>query len=109
MTRFSGSGSRLYRNGICTGHKDTDDLIARNRVRGNAKHGIYVSGVTHDLVVEANTIRETRAGDQRHQRHAVYLAAGVTRVTIVGNTLAGHPDSAIVDDSQSPTNQLQTG
>ncbi|MFH1570150.1 MAG: right-handed parallel beta-helix repeat-containing protein [Gemmatimonadota bacterium] len=149
------NGARLYRNGICTGHKDTDNLIAGNRVRGNAKHGIhfrektaangahrttvrdnliedngwpfervpaslkhlprqellghgiYVSGVTHDLRFAGNTIRETRAGDQRHQRHGLYLARGVTRTTVAGNHIAGHPDAAIVDAAGDSSNQIQ--
>jgi len=150
-----GNGGRLYRNGICTGHKDTDNLIARNRVYGNAKHGIhvrqktaangahrttvrdnvvedngwpfervpeslkhlprreltghgvYVCGVTRDLVLEGNTIRETRTGDERHQRCGVYLAPGVSGARLGGNTIDGHPDDAIVDDSGDATNQVQ--
>ena len=149
------NGGRLYRNGISTGHKDTDNLIAGNRIRENAKHGIhfrikteangahrtivrdniiedsgwpfervpeklkqlprqellghgiYVSGTTHDLTFENNTIRETRTGDQRHQRHAFYLAPGVTRVTMSDNIIEGHPDAPIVDNANSSTNQLQ--
>lgn len=149
------NGTRLYRNGISTGHKDTDNLIAGNRIYRNAKHGIhvrvktqangahrtsvrdnviedngwpfervpeglkhlprqellghgvYVCGVTSDLVLEGNTIRETRDGDRRHQQHGLYLAPDVTRVTMADNVIEGHPGTAIVDASASDTNQLQ--
>ena len=150
-----GNGGRLYRNGICTGHKDTDTLIAGNHVHDNAKHGIhvrqkteangahrttvrdnrienngwpfervpenlkqlprrellghgiYVCGVTRDLVLEGNTIRETRSGDERHQRCGLYLAPDVTGVVMRGNTFDGHPDAAVTDEARHPTNQLQ--
>jgi hypothetical protein len=36
------NGKRLWRSGIAIGHKDTDNLIARNRVYSNAKFGICV-------------------------------------------------------------------
>lgn len=150
------NGGRLYRNGICTGHKDTDTLIARNHVYQNAKHGIhvrdkteangahrttirdnviedngwpfervpeklkqlprqeltghgvYVCGITRDLALKGNTIRETRSGDERHQRHAVYLAPKVTGLKMSGNVMEGHPEADIVDDAQEASNALQS-
>lgn len=149
------NGTRLYRNGICTGHKDTDNLIARNRVYRNAKHGIhirdkteangahrtaivgnviedngwpfeavpeslkqlprqellghgiYVCGITRDVTIDGNTIRETRTGADRHQRHALYVAPNVTGLTMRDNVVEGHPDDAIVDDARDASNQFQ--
>lgn len=149
------NGGRLYRNGVCTGHKDTDNLIADNYIHGNAKHGlhvrqktaangahrttvrdnviedngwpwervpqelkvlprqellghgVYVCGITEDLVLEHNVIRETRTGDQRHQRHAVYLGPGVSRVAMRGNIMSGHPDTAVVDAASDPDSKIQ--
>lgn len=148
------NGTRLFRSGICTGHKDTDNLIARNHIHdnkkygiafrrktlGNAAHrtivrdnlienngaradefldirrqidaaeaigaGIHISGMTRDVVLENNTIRETRSGAERTQKHAVILAAGVAGTRMKGNTFAGHPENAVVDLS-GETNQLQ--
>ncbi len=135
------------RSGICIGHKDTDNLIARNRVYRNRKYGIafraktaangahrntlrenviedngsrgdelaevksrlepwesigcgvHVMPITRDLVLEDNVIRETRSGDDRRQRHGLWLAEGVENVTLSGNTIEGHPDGDIRDDA----------
>jgi hypothetical protein len=137
------NGYRMNRNGISTGHKDTDNLIARNHVYENAKNGIhfrikteangahrtkvidniienngipgnvqrgcgiFISGVTHDITIENNTIRETRSGDARMQKNAIRLEPGVTRVQMASNKISGHPETAILDNSKSPDNKLQ--
>lgn len=137
------NGFRMKRNGISTGHKDTDNLIARNHIYENAKHGIhfrikteangahrtkiigniienngvpgvmdrgrgiYISGVTHDILIENNIIRETRTGDARLQKNAVYLEPGVSRVTMINNKISPHPENAVVDNSKSSDNKLQ--
>ncbi|HUV41965.1 MAG TPA: right-handed parallel beta-helix repeat-containing protein [Sedimentisphaerales bacterium] len=141
------NGQRKHRSGISIGHKDTDNLIARNHIYENSKHGIcfrrkteangahrnivrdnlienngivesqipgflkdlprhtltgcgvYICGVTHDLVFENNVIRETRRGQDRHQLHAFYIEQGVSRVKMAGNTISGHPRDPIVDKS----------
>lgn len=152
--RIGRNGWRDLRSGISIGHKDTDNLIARNHVfenakfglcfrrktEGNAPHrvtlrenvienngsrpeqladvkaglepweavgcGIHVSGMTKDLVLERNTIRETRQGRARAQRHALVLAEGASGVRMNGNVITGHPGEAIVDQSGGE-NQLQ--
>ena len=150
------NGFRIYRNGFCIGHKDTDCLIARNRIFANAKHGIhvrkktegngahrnvyqdniiednglpfskvpsflkkslpreelggcgvYVAGITHDLVFENNIVRETRQGKQRHQLHGFYLEPGVRRLKMKGNHINRHPLKTIMDNSGSRDNKLQ--
>jgi hypothetical protein len=148
------NGLLQYRSGLSIGHKDTDNLIARNHIfenrkygicfrrktEGNAAHratvrdnvienngsgpeeladwkkrlepweavgcGIHVCGATRDLVMEGNTIRDTREGAARHQRHAVILRDGVTGAKMAGNKMAGHPDQAVLDRSGG-VNQLQ--
>lgn len=149
------NGFRLHRNGICLGHKDTDNLIEANDVHDNAKHGIcfrtkteangahrnvlrgntirdngrawqdvpahlreferaellyagvFVNGITHDLQLQGNTIRETRSGDERLQFNAVYLGPGVTGVTMTDNIMQGHTGDAVVDESGATEHQLQ--
>ncbi len=151
------NGWRIFRSGICTGHKDTDNVIARNHVYENVKHGIsfrkkteansphrnvlrdnvienngvspdeveelaeglpkdeikgcgiYVSGMTQDLLLERNTIRETRPEGERLQRHALYLAPGVKRVKMLENLIEGHPEEPVVDKSGSDDHELQLG
>lgn len=153
--RIYRNGLGQYRSGISIGHKDVDNLIARNHIyenkkygvcfrtktMGNAAHrvtlrdnvienngsradefaelkqqlqpwesigvGVSVCGMTQDLLMENNTIRETRQGDDRLQRHAVYLHPGVSGVKMSGNKISGHPEAAIVDQSGG-TNDLQT-
>lgn len=139
------NGLIQYRSGFSIGHKDTDCLIARNKIynnkkygicfrkktEGNAAHratvrenlienngsgpteltdvknriepwestgaGVCVSGMTRDLLLERNTIRETRPAPEQWQRHAVMLREGVTNTRMTGNTLEGHPEEPIVD------------
>ena len=69
--------------------------------------GIYISGITHDILIENNTIRETRKGDERLQKNAVFLEPGVTRVQMINNKISGHPENAILDNSKSSDNKLQ--
>jgi len=149
------NGWRIFRSGICTGHKDTDNVFARNHIYENVKHGInfrrktesngahrnvlrenlienngvspdevcdagkglpkdeikgcgvYVCGMTHDLLLERNTIRETRSGQDALQRRAVYLADGVRRVKMVGNVMEGHAEGPVVNESGSDDHELQ--
>ncbi len=149
------NGHWKHRSGISIGHKDTDNLIARNHIYKNWKHGIcfrrkteangahrnivrdniienngrptdkipeslkhlplhtltgcgvYICGVTHDLLFENNIIRETRKGKNRAQLHAFHIQPGVTRLKMVNNKISGHPQEAIVDKSNSADNQLQ--
>ncbi len=132
------------RGGISIGHKDTDNLLARNHIYENALYGlsfrkkteangahrnivreniiknnglpldgekgsgIHINGITHDLMFENNIIRETRQGENRYQLHAFYIEPNVTRVKMVDNKISGHPQEAIVDNSKSPGNVLQT-
>lgn len=151
--RIRRNGWRDLRSGFSIGHKDTDNLIARNEISENAKFGICVrrktegngahrnlfrdnvienngsrpdeladikgrlepweaagcgvnvQGVTRELVFDGNTIRETRQGDARTQRHAVVLAEGVSGVRMSANIFEGHRDEPVVDRGEN--NQLQ--
>ena len=149
------NGSRLFRSGISIGHKDTDNLIARNHIHENFKYGVCIRqqteangahrnvfrgniienngslpgqlahvkrrlpdwesvgcgvdirGITKDLTFENNTVRETRSGEARTQHHAIRIGPGVSRVKMTGNVIKGHPDDAIVDESESDDHKLQ--
>lgn len=61
--------------------------------------GVYVCGITHDLVFERNTIRETREGAARMQRRGVYIAPGVSGTRMDGNIIEDHPEGDVVDES----------
>lgn len=141
------NGWRGFRSGLSIGHRDSDNLIARNHIHDNAKYGIafrrktfansphrvivrnntienngsrpdqlreiktriepwesigcgiQVCGMTRDLSIENNVIRDTRTGEERTQRHALMLTEGVSGIRMSGNTISGHPDKAVVDES----------
>lgn len=64
------NGRKLYRSGICIGHKDTDVLFEGNRIIGNRKHGIDFRNETeangaHRTVIRGNLIENngSNAGD----------------------------------------------
>jgi hypothetical protein len=113
------SGNHIFRNfkhGIAFREKTEANGAHRNVLRRNTIEdngsagspgcGIYVSGVTHDILLERNTVRRT-AGRKTHQQNGLYLAAGVSRVQMRGNRMSGHPGAAVVDESGSPENDLQ--
>ncbi len=69
--------------------------------------GIFINGITHDVVLADNIIRETRTGADRLQVNAVYLAAGVSGVHMDNNIMEGHAQSAVVDESGATDHRLQ--
>jgi hypothetical protein len=87
-----------------------DNLIENNGMSGHDKgkgSGIYIWGPVHDILVENNTIRETRQGDNRLQRNAVYIEPGVSALRMLNNKISGHPGNAVVDKSNRADNILQ--
>ncbi len=52
------NGGRIHRNGISIGHKDTDNLIARNHVWENAKHGVCFRIKTEPNGAHRNVLRD---------------------------------------------------
>ena len=144
------NGHRIHRTGICIGHKDSDNLIANNRIYKNHKHGIhirkktevngahrtvfrdniiedngtpidevpewlraldsedaltgcgvYVNGISNDLVFENNIVRDTRAGADRQQLRGFYIAPDAPPITFKNNVIENHPNGDFVDDSSS--------
>jgi parallel beta helix pectate lyase-like protein len=52
------NGFRLHHNGLSIGHKDTDNLIARNHIYENAKHGICFRVERESNGAHRNVLRE---------------------------------------------------
>ena len=52
------NGRRFWRSGICIGHKDTDNVLARNHVHDNCKYGICVRRKTAANGAHRNVYRE---------------------------------------------------
>lgn len=114
------------RNGISTGHKDTDMLFADNHIYENGSDGVNLrddgrlnephrsifknnlvenNGVkkggygfsfscpAEGVVLENNTIRNTRDGKQQA---AVFMYAKSLPVVMKNNTISGHPKGEIL-------------
>jgi len=111
-TEANGAHRGEYRENVIENNGSKPDDLAETKASLPEAEtigcGVNVSGVTHDLVFEANTIRETRCGDDRTQRHAVRLGEGVRRVRMSGNVITGHPDGPVVDASGSGDHELQS-
>jgi parallel beta-helix repeat protein len=104
------------RFGISIGHKDTDNFIARNRVRANVEDGIRfrnepayqaahrnrleenviednggagirVDGETSDLEFSRNIIRDTRSGSARRQSSGIRLSPNAGPVRLRDNQI----------------------
>ena len=89
-------------------NKIIDNVIENNGLAGYAEKGcgIYIEGITHDILIENNIIRETRKGEERLQKNALCLQPGVTKVDMINNKISGHPENAILDNSKSSSNKL---
>jgi len=108
------------RYGISIGHKDSDNLLRLNQVRGNHEDGIYfrneslgmaghrndleenvlednglkgevagirIRGETRGVVLRKNTIRDTRAREQRHQLVGIQVEEKAGTVNLEGNSI----------------------
>lgn len=101
---IEGNGGLKFRSGICTGHKDSDVLIAGNTIRGNHKHGIAFRAETeangaHRTVVRDNLIennglrRDDQAGYRAQLPDGASPSAGIAvgpihrDLVIRGNTI----------------------
>ncbi len=107
--------------GISIGHKDTDNLLRKNLVRGNkgngvlfrnetepmAGHrnrleenriednggaGIMVNGETHGTVIRSNIIRDTRQPGARTQTTAIRIGAKAGEVSIESNQVSAEKE-----------------
>ncbi|UCC68345.1 MAG: right-handed parallel beta-helix repeat-containing protein [Armatimonadota bacterium] len=111
-------------HGISIGHKDTDNLFSENVIRGNRRHGVYfrdekttnagsrntlrrniiednedcgvyIEGHTTDLLLEENTIRDTRRGEARTQRIGIRAGQNAGRIRAVRNRIENHVETAV--------------
>jgi hypothetical protein len=54
------NGERLWRSGISIGHKDTDNLLERNRIYENCKYGVCIRHKTEANGAHRNVFRQNR-------------------------------------------------
>jgi hypothetical protein len=122
------AANHVYENakhGICFRVKTQANGAHRNELRGNTIEnngrpwsevperfheferaellyaGIFINGITHDVVLADNVIRETRHLDHRLQVNAVYLGPGVSGVVMENNLMEGHLQGAVIDESSA--------
>jgi len=102
-TQANGAHRNTVRNNMIENNGSRPEEFAELKAKlggGEAIHcGIQVCGITEDLRFENNVIRETRTGDDRTQRHGIWLTEGVSRVTLEDNTIEGHIADAVRDDA----------
>jgi hypothetical protein len=75
--------------GVSIGHKDSDNLLRRNLVRGNARHGFYFRNETEGMAGHRNRIEENTIEDNGRDADAAAIAIdGETAGTVIrGNTI----------------------
>ena len=114
------------RYGICTGHKDTDDLFEDNHIYNNGSDGVNlrpgpVYNAPHRVVFVNNVIENNgqngggygfslygkaegvvirdnviRDTGGKTQKAAVFVAKGFPPFTMEGNRISGHPEGKVV-------------
>ena len=84
------------RFGISIGHKDSDNILRSNLVRGNGRHGIYFRNETEGMEGNRNVLEDNRIENNgRTQQAAGIMIDGFTTGTVIrGNTIADTRDSA---------------
>lgn len=108
-------GNHIHENAISGIHFRTkteangahNNVIKGNTIENNGLpghtdrgYGIFISGITHDILIGNNIIRETRQEDSRLQKNAIVLSPGVSRVQMINNEMSGHPEENVVDKSK---------
>ncbi len=116
------------RNGICTGHKDTDMLFAGNHIFDNGSDGVHLRGesdlnaphrsIFKDNIIENNGTKGEGYGlsvncmaegvvlekniirntENGRQIAAVMLRKGSLPVKMTENTISGHPKGEVVQE-----------
>ena len=86
------NGFGLIRNGISIGHKDVDNLIARNHIYNNAKDGIRFRTKTepngpHRTRVIDNVIENNGLAGAKVRGAGIHICGIVHDITIENNTI----------------------
>lgn len=103
-TESNGAHRNIFRKNIIENNgtpveRVPAELLATLPRRELISCGVYINGITHDLTFEKNIIRETRKKGKKYQRSAFYFAPGVSKIKLIKNSITGHPDAAIVNES----------
>jgi parallel beta-helix repeat protein len=79
-------------------HRNTfrNNVVENNGTKSGG-YGFYVDGVTTDILIEGNTIRNTAGGAQKA---GVFIGEKAARVKVVDNQMSGHEKGNVVDASR---------
>ena len=85
-------GNELVDNGghgISIGHKDSDNLLRKNIVRGNARYGINFRDETEPMAGHRNRLEENRIEDNGAKvgGAGIFVGGETTDVVILGNVI----------------------
>jgi len=77
------------RHGISIGHKDSDNLLRKNTVRGNSSHGVYFRNETEGMAGHRNRLEENRIEDngKRDAGAGIFIDGETGGVILVQNTI----------------------
>lgn len=80
-----------------SGHRNSfyGNVIENNGTK-KAGYGFYIDGVTRDIVIENNTIRDTGKGSQKG---GVYIGENTSSIKVVKNQMSGHSEGDVIDKS----------
>jgi len=90
-TEANGAHRNIFRNNLVENNgrpwadvpQQLKDLVPHHSLEGA---GIFVNGVTRDLVFESNTIRNSNG----MQKRGIHIAPGVVNPVFTGNKISGH-------------------
>jgi len=80
------------------GNRNTfyNNVIENNGTK-QAGYGFYIDGITQDIVIENNTIRDT---GKAFQKGGVYIGKQASNIKVDKNQMAGHSLGDVIDDSE---------
>ncbi|MHC4396940.1 MAG: right-handed parallel beta-helix repeat-containing protein [Planctomycetota bacterium] len=70
--------------------------VIENNGTQKAGYGFYIDGITRDIVIENNTIRDT---GKAAQKGGIYIGKRASNIKVDKNQMAGHTQGNIIDDS----------
>ena len=78
-------------------HRNTfrNNVVENNGTKAGG-YGFYIDGVTTDILIERNTIRNTKDGAQKA---GVFINEKAVRVRVVENQISGHEKGDVVNSS----------
>lgn len=102
-------GNRIYENGVhgiymrdeaeqngAHRNKFLNNVIENNGTKEGG-YGVYIDGVTHDIVIKGNTIRDTGPG---YQKSGIYIGQDTSNINVRENRMSGHKEGDIIEESK---------